>query len=82
MAERPTDEGVLLVNLPAWSAPARTTFPVGVEYVTLMGQHLFAEELVNEAYDKRHTSEEVSEEILEIARDKTSELREEHGDTL
>jgi len=48
MAQRPAGEGVLLVNLPAWTAPARNTYPVGVEYVTLMGSHLFAGELVNE----------------------------------
>ena len=48
MASQPAGEGVLLVNLPAWTAPSRNTYPVGVEYVTLMGSHLFAEELVNE----------------------------------
>ncbi len=46
MAARPLAEGVLLVNLPAWVAPARSTFPVGVEHAALMGEHIFAEELV------------------------------------
>ncbi|HRQ38722.1 MAG TPA: hypothetical protein PLD25_12515 [Chloroflexota bacterium] len=46
MAARPLAEGVLLVNLPAWAAPAHNTFPVGVEHVALMGDHIFAEELV------------------------------------
>ncbi len=46
MATRPLPEGVLLVNLPAWAAPAHNTFPVGVEHVALMGEHIFAEELV------------------------------------
>lgn len=46
MRARPLAEGVLLVNLPAWSAPARNTFPVGVEHVALMGEHIFAEELI------------------------------------
>ena len=39
-------EGILLVNLPAWSSPPRNTYAVGVEYATIMGSHLFAEELV------------------------------------
>ncbi|MCL4262869.1 MAG: hypothetical protein KJ069_06625 [Anaerolineae bacterium] len=46
MASRPLPEGVLLVNLPAWSAPVRQSFPVGAEHVALMGEHVFAEELV------------------------------------
>jgi hypothetical protein len=48
MEQRPSAEGVLLINLPAWSSPPRNTYAVGVEYVTLMGHHLFAEELVQE----------------------------------
>lgn len=48
MAGRPVDEGILLVNLPQWTAPARNTYAAGVEYVTLMGTHLFAEELISE----------------------------------
>lgn len=46
MATRPLPEGVLLVNLPAWIASSRPTFPVGAEHVALMGEHIFAEELV------------------------------------
>jgi hypothetical protein len=46
MAARPLTEGVLLVNLPAWTAPAQNSFPVGVEHVAVMGEHIFAEELV------------------------------------
>lgn len=46
MLPQPLAEGVLFVNLPAWSVPARPTFPVGVEIAALMGHHLFAEELV------------------------------------
>ena len=45
-ADIPAEEGILLVNLPAWTAPIPETFPIGVEYVTLMGFHLFAEELI------------------------------------
>jgi hypothetical protein len=48
MAARPAEEGVLLVNLPQWTAPARNTYAAGVEYVTMMGTHLFAEELIAE----------------------------------
>jgi hypothetical protein len=46
MTERPLDEGVLLVNPPAWRSPVHNTFPAGSEHVALMGEHLFIEELV------------------------------------
>lgn len=46
MAARPLDEGVLLVNLPSWMAPVHNPFPIGVNHVALMGEHIFAEELV------------------------------------
>lgn len=52
MRNRPDEEGVLLVNLPQWTSPARNTYAVGVEYVTLMGWHLFAEELIGENLDR------------------------------
>ncbi|MCI0579726.1 MAG: hypothetical protein L0332_17295 [Chloroflexi bacterium] len=48
MAGRPAEEGLLLVNLPAWASPPRNTYATGVEYVTLLGDHLFAEELLAE----------------------------------
>jgi hypothetical protein len=48
MAGRPPDEGILLINLPEWLAPPRNTYPLGSEHVSLLGHHLFAEELVAE----------------------------------
>ncbi|MCP4357423.1 MAG: hypothetical protein GY796_05325 [Chloroflexi bacterium] len=48
LAERPLDEGVLFINLPSWTAPTQNSFATGVEYVALMGEHLFAEELVRD----------------------------------
>ena len=42
------DEGVVLVNLPQWLAPPRNTYPVGAELVAMLGDYLFAEELINE----------------------------------
>jgi hypothetical protein len=42
MAQKPENEGILLVNLPAWMSPPRNAYATGVEYVTLMGGHLFA----------------------------------------
>lgn len=52
--ERPAEEGVVLVNVPAWTSPARNTFAVGAEFVTLLGEHLFAEELVQANAHKAH----------------------------
>ncbi len=46
MDHRPAGEGVLIVNLPSWIAPATNSFPVGVEHTALLGQHLFLDELI------------------------------------
>lgn len=46
LAGRPADEGVLLVNLPQWLAPARNSYPAGVEIVSMLGDYLFVEELL------------------------------------
>jgi len=46
MADRPADEGVLLVNLPQWISPAQNTYPAGVEIAAMLGEYLFAEELI------------------------------------
>lgn len=54
MVNEPEEEGILLVNLPAWMSPPRNTYATGVEYVTLMGGHLFAEELVEENLVRHH----------------------------
>jgi hypothetical protein len=48
MAGRPPDEGVLLINLPAWLGPARNTFPIGAELAAQLGYHLFVGEWVND----------------------------------
>jgi hypothetical protein len=48
LSGQPPDEGILLVNLPAWTSPWRNLYATGAEYVTLMGRHLFAEELIEE----------------------------------
>ncbi len=54
MDGRPEEEGILLVNLPTWMSPPRNTYATGVEYVTLMGGHLFAEELIEENLNRNH----------------------------
>jgi len=54
MDGRPADEGVVLVNVPAWTSPPRNTFAVGAEFVTLLGEHLFAEELVQANAQEAH----------------------------
>ena len=54
MDGRPAEEGVVLVNVPAWTSPPRNTFAVGAEFVTLLGRHLFPEELVEANAQKDH----------------------------
>ena len=44
----PPNDGVVLVNLPQWLAPARNTYPVGAELTAMLGDYLFAEELIGE----------------------------------
>ena len=41
-------EGVVIVNLPQWLAPPHNTYPAGVELAAMMGDYLFAEELISE----------------------------------
>ena len=48
MAGRPPDEGLLLVNLPAWLSPAHNSYPIGSEFSSMLADYLFAEELVGE----------------------------------
>lgn len=48
MATRPGEEGILLINLPQWTAPAQNTYPIGVELVAMLGDYLFVEELMVE----------------------------------
>ncbi len=45
MAARPSAGGALFVNLPQWIAPPRNTYAVGVEFVAMLGDYLFVEEL-------------------------------------
>ncbi len=48
MSEEPNGQGVAIVNLPQWLAPPRNTFPVGAEIVAMLGDYLFADEIVVE----------------------------------
>lgn len=48
MDGRPANEGILMVNLPNWMDPGRNTYPIGVEFVPVMGDYLFTEELMGE----------------------------------
>jgi len=54
LENRPAAEGVLFVNLPSWTSPARNTYAAGVEYVTLMGGHVSAEDLIAFNLYQRH----------------------------
>lgn len=54
MVDQPENEGILLVNLPAWMSPPRNTYATGVELVSFMGSYLFAEELIEENLVRNH----------------------------
>jgi hypothetical protein len=51
LQDRPAEEGVIFVNLPQWLAPESNTYPIGVEFVAMLGDYLFVEELVRENLD-------------------------------
>lgn len=59
MAERPVGEGITLVNLPDWLAPPTNLYPVGVEFVAMLGDYLFVEELLAENLGVDHPAEAV-----------------------
>jgi hypothetical protein len=42
----PDDHTVVLVNWPQWVSPPRNTFPLGTEFAPVLGDHLFAHELL------------------------------------
>lgn len=48
MQDELAGNGILLVNLPSWLAPARNTFAMGSEHVAMLGPYLFLEELVGQ----------------------------------
>jgi hypothetical protein len=46
LSGRAPDAGALLVNLPQWLDPPANTYPVGVEFVSMLADYLFAEDLI------------------------------------
>jgi hypothetical protein len=46
MQDRPVDEAILLVNFPQWLSSTQNTYPIGVEFVAMLGDYLFVEELM------------------------------------
>ncbi|MCB8942393.1 MAG: hypothetical protein H6658_01330 [Ardenticatenaceae bacterium] len=40
--------GVVIANLPQWLAPPRNTYPIGAELTAMLGDYLFAQELISE----------------------------------
>jgi hypothetical protein len=51
LQNRPVGDGIIFVNLPQWLAPESNTYPMGVEFVAMLGDYLFVEELVRENLD-------------------------------
>jgi hypothetical protein len=51
MAGRPAEEGIISVNLPQWIAPPRNRYALGAEFVAMLGDYLFLEELMAENLD-------------------------------
>jgi hypothetical protein len=46
MAERQSEVGIVLINLPEWLDPVGNRYPIGVEFVSMLGHYLFVEELI------------------------------------
>ena len=51
LQDRPLEEGIIFINLPQWLAPESNTYPIGVEFVAMLADYLFVEELVSENLD-------------------------------
>ena len=49
----PEDE-IVLINLPQWLDVPPKTYAIGVEFVTMLGDYLFAEELINDNLPDQH----------------------------
>ena len=70
MGDRPVAEGVVLINLPQWVAPPTQAFPVGAEFVAMLGDYLFAEELVEENLRDRDSGRPVlAAAVADLQRD-------------
>ncbi|VAW31833.1 hypothetical protein MNBD_CHLOROFLEXI01-4911, partial [hydrothermal vent metagenome] len=50
----PADDEVVLVNLPQWLEKPPATYAVGVEFVSMLGGYLFAEELIDANVAGKH----------------------------
>ncbi len=46
MQDRQADEAIVLVNFPQWLSSTQNTYPIGVEFVAMLGDYLFVEELM------------------------------------
>ena len=46
-AQMPNDAEILLINLPQWLDVPPNTYAIGVEFVTMLGDYLFVEELTS-----------------------------------
>lgn len=46
MAAIPSEDGLVLINLPQWLGQPRYTYPIGAELTQMLGDYLFAEELM------------------------------------
>lgn len=46
MQDLPPAAGVVLLNLPQWLDAPQNSYPIGVEFVSMLGDYLFVEELI------------------------------------
>lgn len=54
MAGKPATDGILIVNLPQWLDQPGSTYAVGPEFVAMLGDYLFVEELLGENLRVNH----------------------------
>ena len=56
MANFPQDATILALNLPEFLDPPQTSYPVGIEFVSMLGGYLFVEELMDANLKPAHPS--------------------------
>ncbi|MCA9934870.1 MAG: hypothetical protein H6662_09375 [Ardenticatenaceae bacterium] len=60
MADKPPTDGILVVNLPGWLDEPQPTYAIGVEFVSMLGNYLFVEELLGENLRVNHPAQAVA----------------------
>ena len=75
---RPPNSGLLLINLPQWYSTPQPTYAFGAEFVSLLGDYLFAEELIDANLGGAHLTRAVALPELRTATEYAVGLHAQH----